>query len=67
MKAFADTLRKLSDEDLYQLTDAMDAELERREQRQIGRGFARSTHGLCIPRDERKAPRSPEARQRAAA
>ena len=67
MKAFADTLRRLSYEDLYQLTEAMDAEVERREQRQIGRGFARSTHGLCIPRDERKAPRLPEVRQRVAA
>ena len=59
MSNLAGKLRRMSDEDLHDLTASLDAELDRRDRRRSLRGFERSTYGLRIPRQKRKAPRAP--------
>jgi hypothetical protein len=50
-------LRRLADEDLYALADALDAEVQRRADRQRERGYQRSTYLADQVRGERLAPR----------
>ena len=52
-----DHLRRLADEDLHALADALDAELQRRADRERERGYQRSTYLADRVRGERLAPR----------
>lgn len=63
MSAITRKLRSMSDEELHDLTTSLDAELDCRDRRRSERGFQRSTHGLHVPRQKRKAPRAPADRR----
>lgn len=53
----ASGLRRLSDEQLYELSELLDGELDRRYRRMIGRGYYRSTYMRDRVRGPEKAPR----------
>jgi len=58
MNAFVRKLKRMNEEEIFCLAKALDAELERIERRRFDRGFTRSTYGIYMPRQRRKAPRS---------
>ena len=54
-------LRRMTDQQLYRLSEFLDAELTRRARRQRRRGFRRSTYMADLVRGKRRAPRYRQA------
>ena len=70
MSAIMKKLSRISDAELFALTEAIDAEVEHRSRQEQGqgqkirRGYERSTYGTYISRGKRKAPRQSSPRER---
>jgi len=57
MKAIAKRLTRVTDEELFGLSEALDAELDRRNERQIQRGYQRTGYMRDIVRGRISAAR----------
>ena len=64
MSAIVSKLSRMDDDELFALTEAIDAEVERRSRRGTRRGYDRSTYGTYVSRPKRKAPRQVIQRER---
>ena len=57
MNSITKRLRRLSEDELYALCEAVDAEMSHRDEIRIGRGYRRSTYMVDVVRGKRCAPR----------
>ena len=62
MNAMCERMKRLTDEGLYDLSAAIDGELERRRDRRFARGSRRSTYMSDMVRGNRMAKRDDDGR-----